>query len=225
MTRLFETETEVLFEIAEMKRIYSAIESRLPSEETACVLITSAVSGEGKTTLLAGLFNIATRRAKKKVLVVDLNWLSPAMHTYFGLELHDVEEFVGGLSVTDLAQPSGQENLDIITSIAPKKDAPFVVDSSIVTEIVEQSNGLYDLVLIDSRPVFPTNWKMMDPISIASRTSGVVLTVLANSTPRQQVRRAQTVLKAARANILGVVVNQWKNPIAYPAFEEKSKGT
>jgi Mrp family chromosome partitioning ATPase len=213
MTQLFKTEMEVLFEIAEMKRIYSAIESRLPTEKPASLLITSAVSGEGKTTLLAGLFTIAARRAKKKVLVVDLNWLSPALHRHFGLELHDIGDFVNGLSIANLAQPSGEENLDIITSIDPEKNAPYMVDNSIVTEIIRQSNGLYDLVLIDSRSVFPTNWQMMDPISIAPSTSGVVLAVLAYSTPRQQVRRAQTVLKAARANILGVVVNQWKNPI------------
>jgi len=224
MTRLFETETEVLFEIAEMKRIYSAIESRLPAEKPASLLITSAVSGEGKTTLLEGLFTIAARRAKKKVLVVDLNWLSPALHTYFGLELHDIGDFVNHLSVADLAQPSGEENLDIITSFDRRKDASIMIDSSIATEIIKQSSSLYDLVLIDSRSVFPTNWKMMDPISIASRTSGVVLIVLANSTPRQQVRRAQTVLKAARANILGIVVNQWKNPIAYPPIGEKATG-
>ena len=222
MTQLFETEMEVLFEIAEMKRIYSAIESRLPAEEPTSLLVTSAVSGEGKTTLLAGIFTIAVRRAKKKVLVVDFNWLSPSLHTYFGLELHDIKDFTNGLSVTELAQPSGEENLDIITSVDPEKKAPYLVDNSIVTEIIKQSKGLYDLVLIDSRSVFPTNWQMMDPISIAPATSGVVLSVLANSTPRQQVRRAQTVLKAARANILKVVVNQWKNPIAYPAIGEKA---
>lgn len=224
MTQLFETEMDVLFEIAEMKRIYSAVESRLPAEGPSSLLITSAVSGEGKTTLLAGIFTIAASQAKKKVLVVDFNWLSPTLHTYFGLGLHDIGDFVKGFSVTDLAQPSGQENLDIITSIDPQKDIPLKIDSEIVTEIIKQSNGLYDYVLIDSRSVFPTNWQMMDPISIAPKTSGVVLAVLANSTSRQQVRRAYTVLKAARANILGVVVNQWKNPIAYPAIGKKTAG-
>ena len=214
MTRLLKTEIEVLVEIAEMKRIYSAIESRLPANEPACLLITSAVSGEGKTTLLAGLFTIAARQAKKKVLVVDLNWLTPALHTYFGLELHDIGDFVNGLSVADLAQHSGEENLDIITSIDPEKSTSYIVDNSIVAEIVKQSHDLYDLVLIDTRSVFPTNRQMIDPVSFVPSTSGVVLVVLANSTPRQQVKRAQTVLKAAQADILGVVVNQWKNPIA-----------
>lgn len=215
MTRLLKTDIDVLVEIAEMKRIYSAIESRLPANEPACLLITSAVSGEGKTTLLAGLFTIAARQAKKKVLVVDLNWLTPALHTYFGLELHDIGHFVNGLSVADLAQHSGEENLDIITSIDPQKSTPsYMVDNSIVAEIVKQSRDLYDLVLIDTRSVFPTNRQMIDPVSFVPSTSGVVLTVLANSTPRQQVKRAQNVLKAAHADILGVVLNQWKNPIA-----------
>ncbi|MCK4816781.1 CpsD/CapB family tyrosine-protein kinase [bacterium] len=208
------TEIEVLVEIAEMKRIYSAIESRLPANEPACLLITSAASGEGKTTLLAGLFTIAARQAKKKVLVVDLNWLTPALHTYFGLELHDIGDFVNGLSVADLAQHSGEENLDIITSIDPEKSTSYIVDNSIVAEIVKQSRDLYDLVLIDTRSVFPTNRQMIDPVSFVPSTSGVVLTVLANSTSRQQVKRAQNVLKAAHADILGVVLNQWKNPIA-----------
>jgi protein-tyrosine kinase len=214
MTQLFKTEMGLFSKIAEMKRIYSAIESRLPAGNPSSLLITSAAPGEGKTTLIAGLFTFAACRAKKKVLVVDFNWRSPALHKYFELKLHDIGDFVNGLSISDLSQTSGVENLDIITSVDPKKNVPYAEDTSILAEIIKQAEGLYDLVMIDSRSVFPTNWKMMDPISIAPGTSGVLLTVLANSTPRQQIKRAQVMLKAARANILGLVINQWKNPIA-----------
>ena len=42
-----------------------------------------------------------------------------------------------------------------------------------------------------------------------------LMVVLANATPRQQVKRAQTTLDTAGTNIIGVIVNQWKNPIAW----------
>jgi Mrp family chromosome partitioning ATPase len=54
---------------------------------------------------------------------------------------------------------------------------------------------------------------MMDPVTIAKAADGVALVVMANVTPRQHVKRANLFLANAGANVLGVVVNQWKNPL------------
>jgi len=42
----------------------------------------------------------------------------------------------------------------------------------------------------------------------------VALVVLANVTPRQPLKRSRMFLETAGANVLGVIVNQWKNPLA-----------
>jgi Mrp family chromosome partitioning ATPase len=54
---------------------------------------------------------------------------------------------------------------------------------------------------------------MIDPVTMSKTADGVVLVALANVTPRQQLKRAHMFLETAGANVLGVIVNQWKNPI------------
>jgi len=41
----------------------------------------------------------------------------------------------------------------------------------------------------------------------------VVLVALANVTPRQKIKHARMLLETAGAHVVGVVVNQWKNPL------------
>jgi Mrp family chromosome partitioning ATPase len=68
-------------------------------------------------------------------------------------------------------------------------------------------------VIIDTSPAFPTNQRMIDPVEISKLSDGVVLVTLTNVTPRQELKRACTAIETAGANILGVVANQWQNPI------------
>jgi hypothetical protein len=55
---------------------------------------------------------------------------------------------------------------------------------------------------------------MMDPVSLSKVADGTALVVLANVTPRQRAKHAQVLLETAGANVLGVVVNQWRNSLA-----------
>ena len=71
------------------------------------------------------------------------------------------------------------------------------------------------MVFIDSASVFPTNRYMIDPVAISRVADATIIVVMANATPRQQVKRALVSLETAGAKVLGVVANQWKNPIAW----------
>ena len=55
--------TSLLTEVAEMKRVYSALEAALQHRKNVCIAVTSAEQGEGKTTMLAGLAALAGCRA------------------------------------------------------------------------------------------------------------------------------------------------------------------
>ena len=74
--------------------------------------------------------------------------------------------------------------------------------------MITQAKAAYDLVIVDSAAIFPTNRMMMDPVMLSGITDGVVIVVLTAATPRQQVRKAQKIMETAGANILGVIANQ-----------------
>jgi len=210
-------EINVLLEIAEMKRIYAAIKASLMKSNPACLAVSSAASGEGKTVIVAGLAAIAAREGgKKRILAVDLNWQDPALHRHFGLDMIGAGSVKNGISVGELAQNSGINNLDILTAVQSGTDNGelYADKHSIAAEIMKQARDTYDIIFVDTSKMFPTNRYMIDPVDISKNADGVALIVFANVTPRQQVKRAKTMLETAGANVIGFILNQWKNPMA-----------
>jgi Mrp family chromosome partitioning ATPase len=193
--------------------------------------------GEGKTTVAAGLATVAATQDHQRVLTVDLNWHAPALHTLFGLGLIEAERLPsrpagpppappkegkpdevvleGAEVLRGLVQPSGLNGLEILSAV---DGVPPGSGGGNVTElglgIVQWARRAYDTVVLDASSVFPTNRRMMDPVALARAVDGVILVVLANVTSRHMVKRARMMLDAAGAKLLGVVVNQWKNPLA-----------
>ena len=206
-------ETKALVQIAEMYRIYSAINHSLLKSIPASLVVTSAERGEGKTTVVVGLATMAAIKDKKKVLAIDLNWQDPALHSYFGLDLIDSENFMNGGSIKDLVRDSGVSNLDVLSAIKSGTDIDETRVNAIAQKLIQQARDIYEIIVIDTSKMFPTNRRMIDPVALSKIADGVTLVVLAKVTSRQQAKRAQTVLETTGANILGVIVNQWKNPM------------
>jgi Mrp family chromosome partitioning ATPase len=217
MSPLLSKDIELLSEITEIKRIYSVIENSLMNSNPACLVVTSGFPGEGKTTMAATLSAIAARQSDKRVLAMDLHWHNPALHSWFGLEQAlDMEDLRSKKPIEDMAQSSGFNNLDILTARKSNQDE-VVGDgnaSALGTDLMRKARDAYDFVVVDTNPIFPTNRHMMDPVSISKAADGVALVVLANVTPRQPLKRSRMFLETAGANLLGVIVNQWKNPLA-----------
>lgn len=215
MEKQLPAEIKLLMQIAEMQRIYSTIQTALIKLKPSCVVITSAARGEGKTVMVAGLAAIAAQQDKKRILALDLNWHSPALHTYFGLVLNDVQKFTSGVSISEIVQKTAIKNLDLLPAIqsGPNEKELYEDKNSLLSEIIKQARNAYDCIFIDTSSIFPTNRRMMDPVDISKTADAVALVVLANVTPRQQAKRARTTLETAGANILGVIVNQWQNPL------------
>ncbi len=203
-------------ELAEVKRTFSVIETSLLKKDHACLVVTSGVHNEGKTTIAAGLATTAARQNGKRVLAMDLHWYQPALHNCFGLnQTFDLDTLKHTSSITDLIQPSGIEQLDLITAVQPSSGENGTNKDiyTISSKMIKQAREAYDFVVIDTSPVYPPNRNMLDPTIIAKNTDGAVLVTLANVTPRQHLKRACMALETAGANVVGVVVNHWKNPI------------
>jgi Mrp family chromosome partitioning ATPase len=217
MSPLLYKDIELLAEITEIKRIYSVIENSLMNSNPACLVVTSGFPGEGKTTMAAALSAIAARQSDKRVLAMDLHWHNPALHSWFGLEpAFDMDDLRREKPIEDMAQSSGLNNLDILTARkSTQNEVEWNEDvSTLGTDIMRKARETYDFVVVDTNSIFPTNRRMMDPVAISRAADVVALVTLANVTPRQPLKRSRMFLETAGANVLGVIVNQWKNPLA-----------
>jgi Mrp family chromosome partitioning ATPase len=203
---------ELLGRIAEIKRIYSVIDSSVTGP--ACIVVTSGAQGEGKSTLAAGLAIAAARREDRRVLLVDFNWHAPSLHRFFDVDLgNQPDAYVNGGPIQQVVRQTKVHNLDLLPALREEKGSVNGSRSLPSPELLKKAKAEYDMVIIDTSPAFPTNQRMIDPVEISKLSDGVVLVTLTNVTPRQELKRACTAIETAGANILGVVANQWQNPI------------
>jgi len=209
-------------QLAEIKRILTAMEAALGETVPGSVIITSALPSEGKTTLTAGLAYLSALQGRYRTLAVDLNWYRPALHGAFGVEPGEAEAKMEQETLPmKLLRPSGIPNLDLL--VAPASWDPAEGSSELwslrAVEWLRQARENYERILVDTSPLFPVNRYMMDPAVFGRAADRTILVLLAYVTPRSQVKRGLKILESSGAKMAGLVINQWKNPL----FKETPK--
>jgi succinoglycan biosynthesis transport protein ExoP len=173
-------------------------------EATRVIMVTSAVAGEGKTTLASHLATSLTR-AGRKTLLIDCDLRRPAVHQLFELpqqpglsevllnEVHVAEATcsttIDGLWVI----PAGQWDRSVMAALARNG----------VEDIFEKLKSEYDFIVIDSHPVMPAN----DSLLIGQHVDTVLLSLLRDVSQAPRVYAACQRLSTLGIRILGAVVN------------------
>lgn len=203
---------QALQQLAETRRILCAAEHAFRDAMPAVLIVTSATRGEGKSLFSAALASAAVDLRDYRLLLIDLNWYSPSVHRFFDVDCRQSFDRILKADLNDIVCSSGERSLDLVTApvdYAERARAGAVESAApAVQRLVAEAKNTYDLVVIDSAAVFPTNRMMIDPVVLSGLADGVALVVRSEVTPRQMVRRAQKVMESAGAPMLGVVANQ-----------------
>ncbi|MHB1468407.1 MAG: GNVR domain-containing protein, partial [Solirubrobacteraceae bacterium] len=178
------------------------------------VLITSAVSNEGKTTVALGLARAATD-AGQRVILVEADLRHPSLSEH--LQLADGDN--GGLAAALLAGEdpirllstplTGPENLQILTSGTIPSHAIDLLNSESLASVFSALSSHADLVVIDSAPLLPVadTRMLLDRVAI----DACLIVGRLSVTTKDQVRRARTVLRQRRLQDVGLVVDDTTN--------------
>ncbi len=177
--------------------------------------ITSAVSGDGKSTMAANLA-ISIAQSGKRVLLVDCDLRRPTIHTFFG-----VANDSGFSSVlTEQAEIADVTHVDVVPGLSLISAGPALPNpAEILTSMRFQdcANLLaekYDYVLFDTPPLLPVT----DPAVIAPRMDGVFLVVRLGKGERNIAERSAEILRTLEAKVIGVVVNAGRDGMGYGAY-------
>ena len=167
------------------------------------VAVTSAMPGDGKTTLSLGLARVAGMGGLRAIIVdcdVRMRTINRLLdiEPEFGLQQvlsgeKDWREVVGTDTETGthVLPASGLTTKDIFSTGAMER-------------LVAELSQNYELVVLDCAPVFA----VADTRVVASLADNVVVALRSGKTPARAVRAAIAQLELAGANVLGVVINR-----------------
>ncbi len=206
------TKAKIAGILAETGRIFASLQAALKGINNPVVVISSATAKEGKSIFTAGLGIVAARNLKNKVLLIDCHWHAPSLHNFFDIKAKfNLEECLLNDSLHKQIVATPYTNLDLLP--APNyQEKPEATKNALTT--IQHLRNDYAMTIVDSASILSANRNMVDPIALASDADGLALTVMANQTPRQMVKKAQTMLDVSEARILGLIINQHCNPMA-----------
>lgn len=168
------------------------------------LLVASALSGEGKSTVVRNLA-IAYRDAGLEVAVVEADLRRPSLATAFDVEPEP------GLAETlrrrDGERPPLQyvsDGIEVLVAGVPPENPTALLTPERLRPVLALLAASHDVVLVDAPPLLGVG----DALPMLSLVDGVVLVVRANQATRASAARLRKVLgRVAGARVLGTVVN------------------
>jgi capsular exopolysaccharide synthesis family protein len=174
------------------------------SEGLRSLLVTSAVSGEGKTSLATQLV-ASLGRAGLQAVLVDADLRNPSAHTAFGMPLQPglSEALRGEAGVMGLVRAAPVENVWLLAAGNSDSRAIQALSGERLRGILDSLKGQFDFVVIDSCPILP----VADSLAVGQHADAVLITVLCDVSQVRKVYTACQRLALFGVRLLGAVVN------------------
>lgn len=189
--------------VEQYRRLAATLHHLQSERGVKVVMITSALSGEGKSLTSTNLALTLSQSYRRRVLLIDGDLRRPSIHQIFevqnsqGLSEGIKSENEEKLSITEIF-----ENLSILTAGKPDPDPMSSLTSERMRRIVAEARMKFDWVIIDTPPVA----LLPDAGLLAAIAEAAVLVVGAERTPFDIIQR--TVDTIGRDKIMGVVLNR-----------------
>ncbi len=175
----------------------------LVNRENKVIAITSAISGEGKSTIAANLA-IACAMSGKKVLLIDGDMRRASQQQIFGYDadlpgLSDV--LIGDHNWWEVVLSDVRENLYVLpTGHLPPNPAEILALPE-TAELLSETQQQFDLVLIDLPPINIVS----DPLVISSHVAGCLMVVRQGYSDHRDIRKALASAELTGMDVLGFV--------------------
>ena len=187
---------------------------RVGSEGPRSVLVTSARSGEGKSTASTCLaLTMAKELPREKVILIDMDIRKPALARTLGLEVDgpDTSRILRDRKWDDMAPRNVLlPNLFVLPMRLSAEHAEVITQES-VRWLLSQLGRRFDRIVVDSPPNLPVT----DPLIIGPEVEAVLMVVKAGATPRETVQRSLEIQRQFCDNVWGVLMNNVSDALPY----------
>lgn len=203
-----EGKTSSIVELFRLMR--NNVQFMLPNENNNVVLLTSSVSGEGKSFVSLNLAASFALLGKKTVLV-GMDVRAPKLAEY--LSLKPTPGVTSFLSKSDVAlaeitqQCKEVDNLDVIVSGPIPPNPSELLLSKRVKQLFGELREKYDCIIIDSAPMAMVS----DTFSLLQFADNVVYVSRANYTKRSYIKYLNGIIERGQVKNVSLVLND-SNP-------------
>jgi capsular exopolysaccharide synthesis family protein len=174
-------------------------------ESLRVVMVTSAQSGEGKTSLSTHLA-ASMAQVGLNTLLIDGDLRNPVAHQVFDLEPAPgfCELLRGDVEAAAVIRNTPVDRLSMIPAGRwSTKASRALAQDDVAGRIIRQFREQFDFIIIDSSPVLP----VVDPLLMGQLADGTILSVLRDVSRMPNVYAAHQRLIAGGVRVLGAVVN------------------
>lgn len=175
------------------------------------VVFTSTEPGTGCSWVAARTAEVLARHVARPVCLVDANLRRPSLHNEF--KLPNTRGLADSLRVNDpmrsFAYQLAPNNLFLMTSGSSPEKAASLLGSDRMRARLSELRSWSEYVLIDASALN----QGLDAAVLGAASDGVVLVLKANASRREPARRFIHELTAAKAKVLGAVLNHRTFPL------------
>jgi len=180
------------------------VRSDLSKRARSSLLVTSAVSGEGKTTVSINLaLALASIAPESKIALVDLDLRRSRIARALGCKVAAGidDAFAGRADLGDVRIRTSLENLDVYAVRQPSNAPHELLGASTTTELIHDLHNRYDYVIFDGPPVLP-----VPDVSLVEPQIGACLLVI-RSRQSRHAALSEMMEILPRDAVLGVFLN------------------
>lgn len=183
--------------------LFHNVAPQLAQDRPPILVVTSAVHGEGVSTLTRELGQVIAGEIGQAVLLISA---SPDAEGPNGLE----EVIDGGLPLDRAIEPDANVALLYRARLCTRgSHASLLFSSADLDRVLGQALRFTRLILVDAPPVLGD----VTALAFARRAAGVILVVEAERTRTAVVEQARRSIERAEGRLLGVVLNKRRQRI------------
>ena len=166
------------------------------------ILITSATSSEGKSTLALNLAVAFSNIGKTLLLEVDLRKPSLLKNMNWPKSKGLTDVLASTVNISDVVMRENNNKLDIVCCGTIPQNPMELLQSEKFSKLLEALCKQYQYIILDGPPTLPVS----DSCIIGSQVDGVIMAVKAEQTRIKVAKEAVTRLKNLNSNLIGSVL-------------------